>query len=316
MADVALRTALRARRITQVLRKERSRVLVVCSGDLVDLPAGFIAARSVRIPLLAYMFDDYRNQHYHHSERVVAGMFERVSLRGARSLIVPNEFAADEYAARYGVTPRIVRNMVDELHLNAAPQTTWPRSSGEVRVVYAGGIYPGQPDSFVRLMGALAAWDLPERVTLHLYSAQTRAQIEACGIPPGVTMHQHVPGEEVPAVLRQADVLFLPLSFSSGIPEVIRTSSPGKFGEYLASGAPILAHTPRDSFLTWYIRKHNCGVVCDSPDATALRLALARLVSDSELRSTVTANAVACARRDFNPQDAWATFAHALRDAV
>jgi len=120
----------------------------------------------------------------------------------------------------------------------------------------------------------------------------------------------------MPSVLRQADILFLPLAFSSGIPEVIRKSSPGKMGEYLGSGAPILAHAPRDCFLTRYMRKHNCGVVCDSPDAIDLRRALALLVDDSELRRTVTTNAVACARRDFSAEDARASFAQAPREIV
>jgi len=315
-AEVPVQVALRAEKVFRVLSKERSQVLVVCSGDLVDLPAGFIASKAAGVPMLAYMFDDYKHQHYRRAEREVAGVFERISLCGAQSVVVPNEFTADAYAARYDLTPRIVRNMVDEAHLAMDPQAVWPRAAGEVRIVYAGGIYHAQPDSFLRMMDALTSWDRPERLTLHIYSAQTPAQIEASGIPPGATVHQHVSGGEMPSVLRQADILFLPLAFSSGIPEVIRTSSPGKMGEYLASGAPILAHAPRDSFLTWYIRKHNCGVVCDSPDATDLRRALTRLVDDPDLRRAVTTNAVACARRDFNAEDARASFAQALREIV
>jgi len=315
-AEVPVQIVSRAGKVHRVLRQERSQVLVVCSGDVVDLPAGFIAARAAGIPLLAYMFDDYKHQHYRPAEREAASVLERMSLRGARSVVVPNEFAADAYAARYGLTPRIVRNMVDEAHLALEPQATWPGAAGEVDVVYTGGIYHAQTDSFARLVDALASWDRPERVRLHIYSAQTAAQIAAAGIPPGATLHGHVAGEEMPSVLRQADVLFLPLAFASGIPEVIRTSSPGKLGEYLASGAPILAHAPRDSFLTWYLRKHNCGIVCDSPDVGELRRALALLVDDAELRSTLTTNAVACARRDFNAEDARASFARALKELV
>jgi len=315
-AEVPVQIALRAGRILRVLRKERSRVLVVCSGDLVDLPAGFIATKAAGVPLLAYMFDDYKNQHYSPVEREVAGVLERMSLRGARTVLVPNEFAADTYAARYDLAPRIVRNMVDEAHLAMDPQAVWPRAVGELRILYTGGIYRTQPDSFVRMMDALASWDRPERLRLHIYSAQTSAQIAASGIPPGAMVHQQAAGSEMPSVLRQADILFLPLAFSSGIPEVIRTSAPGKLGEYLASGVPILAHAPRDSFLTWYIRKHNCGVVCDSPDAADLQRSLALLIDDGELRRAVTTNAVARARRDFNAEDARASFAQALGELV
>jgi hypothetical protein len=49
-----------------------------------------------------------------------------------------------------------------------------------------------------------------------------------------VVRHPHIPQSRVAAILRQADVLFLPLAFRSPIQEVIRTSAPGKMGEYLA----------------------------------------------------------------------------------
>ena len=307
---------LRAAKILRVLQKEKSQVLVVCSGNLVDLPAGFAASKAARIPMLAYMFDDYRYQHYGCVQREVASVLERMSLCGARFVLVPNEFTADAYAARYDVTPQIVRNMVDEAHLSMDPQATWPRVSGEVRIVYAGGIYRAQADSLARMMDAVASWNRPGSATLHVYSSQSSAQFGVSGTPSGATLHRHVAAAEMPSLLREADVLFLPLAFSSGIPEVIRTSSPGKLGEYLASGTPILAHAPRDSFLTWYIRKHNCGVVCDSPDATDLLRALALLVDDSVLRRAVTTNAVACAHRDFNAEDARATFAKVLREIV
>ena len=317
MAGVTARVPLRAAKVLRVLRHERPGLLVICSGDLVDLPAGSLAARAAGIPVLAYMFDDYRNQHYRSAERLVAGIFERLVLRGARSIVVPNEFAADVYARRFAVTPRIVRNPVGDAHLDDAPQAGWPRVPGEVRIVYTGAVYRAQADSIVRLTQALASWDRPEAVGLHIYSAQTQAEVERCGIPPlGCTLHQHLESSRVPGLLRQADVLFLPLAFSSGISEVIRTSAPAKLGEYLGSGVPLLVHAPRDSFVTWYVRKHGCGVVCDSADAADLRRGLIRLLDDPELRSAVTTNAVLCARRDFSVARARASFAQALRDCV
>ncbi len=111
-------------------------------------------------------------------------------------------------------------------------------------------------------------------------------------------------------------MLFLPLAFASGIPEVIRTSAPAKLGEYLASGVPLLVHAPRDSFVTWYVRKHHCGIVSDTPDPATLLSRLEQLLDDPELRRTTTANAVRCAHRDFGADQARASFAQALRDCV
>ena len=163
MAGVALRVQLRASKIRRALRRERPGVLVVCSGDLVDLPAGFLAARATGIPLLAYVFDDYANQHYRRAERAVAGVFERLVLRRARAIVVPNEFMAEVYAARYAVTPRIVRNAIDDVHLAVEPQTAWPQAADNVRIVYTGSVYQAQADSLVTLTRALGLWARPNR---------------------------------------------------------------------------------------------------------------------------------------------------------
>jgi Glycosyltransferase Family 4/Glycosyl transferases group 1 len=317
MTGVMLRVPLRAARIRRVLRLERPDALVVCSGDLVDLPAGFLAARATGIPLLAYVFDDYANQHYRRAERAVARVFERLVLRRARAIVVPNEFMAAVYAARYAVTPRIVRNAIDDVHFTVEPQAAWPQAAEDVRIVYTGSVYQAQADSLACFTQALGLWSRPERVGLHVYCGETQAGLARFGVPArGYTVHQQVASERVPCLLRKADVLFLPLAFASGIPEVIRTSAPAKLGEYLASGVPLLVHAPPDSFVTWYVRKHDCGVVCDTADPVALLSRLERLLDDPELRRTTTANAVRCARRDFDVETARASFAQALRDCV
>lgn len=317
MTGVALRVPLRAAKIRRVLRLERPDALVVCSGDLVDLPAGFLAARAAGIPLLAYLFDDYAHQHYRRAERAVAGVFERLALRRAQAIVVPNEFMAEVYCARYAVTPRIVRNAIDDLHLAVEPQAAWPQAATGVRIVYTGSVYQAQADSLVCLMQALGLWSRPEPAALHVYCAEPHASLARFGIPAhGCTVHRHVSSEQVPALLRKADVLFLPLAFASGIPEVIRTSAPAKLGEYLASGVPLLVHAPRDSFVTWYVRKHHCGIVSDTPDPATLLSRLEQLLDDPELRRTTTANAVRCAHRDFGADQARASFAQALRDCV
>ena len=78
----------------------------------------------------------------------------------------------------------------------------------------------------------------------------------------------------MPGIQRNADILFLPLAFNSPYPEIIKTSSPGEIGEYLAGKKPILVHAPSDSFISWYFRKYNCGCVVDDDDSEKLAAAI------------------------------------------
>lgn len=289
----------RARQIAEIARRERCGLLVGCTGDLYDLPATALAARRAGIPFVPYIFDDYVFQ-WTGPARRIAARFEPAALRGARAVIVPNEFARDEYAGRCGAPGVIVRNpclLPDLAALDGAKRVFGP---GELHIVYTGAVYHAQTDAFRNLIAAISR---PGHAAarLHIYTAQSDAELEEQGIAgPAVTRHPHVPQSDVAAILRQADILFLPLAFRSPIPEVIRTSAPGKTGEYLAVGRPILLHAPPDCFLSWYFRTNGCGFVADREETSELSASIERLRTDQGLRDGISSAARAAAERDFD----------------
>ncbi len=289
----------RSRQIADIVRRERCGLLVACTGDLYDLPAAALAARRTGIPFVPYLFDDYVFQ-WTGPARRVAARFEPSALREARAVIVPNEFARDEYAKRCGAPGVIVRNpclLPDLAALDGAKRVF---GAGEIHIVYTGAVYHAQADAFRNLITAISRPGNAE-ARLHIYTAQSGAELKSQGIDgPAVTRHPHVPQSEVAAILRQADILFLPLSFRSPIPEVIRTSAPGKTGEYLSVGRPILLHAPPDCFLTWYFRTNGCGVVADREEPRELATSIELLRTDRALRDRVSTAARMAAERDFD----------------
>jgi hypothetical protein len=94
-------------------------------------------------------------------------------------------------------------------------------------------------------------------------------------------------------------MLFLPLAFRSEIQEVIRTSAPGKMGEYLAVGRPVLVHAPEESFVSWYFRSNRCGLVVSVDDSRLLAMELGRLLGLPDVRAEFGKQARKVADRDF-----------------
>lgn len=288
----------RARQIGEIARKERLGLIVACSGDLVDLPASCLAARRAEIPFVPYLFDDYLYQ-WTGSMRAAARRMEPWVMKHAKAVIVPNEYLRDEYAKRYGVRATVVRNpcpLPDLAALDAVPRVFPPEG---IAIVYTGAVYHAHYDAFRNLVAAIRRLGRPD-IRLHLYTAQTAEEIGRIGLAGSpVVHHPHIPPAEVPAVLRQADILFLPLGFDTPIPEVIRTSAPGKTGEYLSVGRPILVHAPEDSFVSWYFRENRCGLVVDRSDPDLLSASIRRLFSDGDLRAGLGARARSAAEKDF-----------------
>jgi glycosyltransferase involved in cell wall biosynthesis len=99
-----------------------------------------------------------------------------------------------------------------------------------------------------------------------------------------------------------SDILFLPLEFETPIPELIRTSAPGKLGEYLASGRPVLAHVPANSFVAHYLGKNQCGQVASENDPASLKNHMLKLINDERYCREMTHRARQMAKLDFDPQ--------------
>jgi glycosyltransferase involved in cell wall biosynthesis len=301
----------RAGQIEEVLRKEGCDLLVACSGDLLDFPAACLAGGRTGIPFVPYLFDDYLYQ-WTGSARSASRRLEPWVMRHARGAIVPNEFLREEYARRYGARTVVVRNpcpLPDLGDLDRAPR---PFPGGAADIVYTGAVYHANVDAFRNLVSAVRTLGRTD-VRIHLYTAQSPEEIGRLGIAgQDVVHHPHIPNRDVPPVLRQASVLFLPLGFDTPIPEVIRTSAPGKTGEYLSVGRPVLVHAPEDSFVSWYFRENRCGLVVDRNDPDLLSASIGALLADETLRSELGARARAAAERDFDQETVRPRFREAL----
>lgn len=284
----------------QLLVDQHCDAIIACSGDLYDIPAAFLASRLARIPFYAYIFDDYVYQWTGH-RRQVARIIASIIFRSAEKIIVTNEFLGKEYVKRYQIHPVVIHNPCASEHLERKATASWPAQEGFIKIVYTGAIYHAHFDAFRNLISALKKLERKD-IQLHLYTSQPRGELEAKGISGiNVFFHPHLDYSKIMEVQEMADILFLPLAFDSSIPEVIRTSAPGKLGEYLASRRPILVHAPSDSFISWYIRTHDCGMIVDCNDPVKVTEGIANMISDAELRQRYTLNAYNRALDDFNP---------------
>jgi len=296
--------------IARILRRERCGAVVACTGgdEIADFAAAYLASRIVRIPFFAYLLDQFSHMVNFGMGTTILRHLEPAMMKGAAGVIVPNEFLADDVRRQFGIEPVLIHNPIDlslyENQPEASPTT-------ECRIVYTGDVGALHFSAFRNLLDAIETLDFPAR--LHLYSVADREVLEKNGIKGPVVFHGQRPLNEMPAIQSNADILFLPLALDSQHPNIVRTAAPGKMGEYLAANRPILVHAPADSFLAWYFRHHECGLVIDRNDPNALADAIRRLTSDAALRQSLSERARQRARADFDLKTARALMGRLLR---
>lgn len=298
----------RARRIARIAREERCGAIVVFTGDLLNLPASALASIAVRVPFFVYVCDYYSQQWVNPLLGLLARRIEPHVVRRSSGIIVPNEFMRDELRRRFGVESKVIYHSCD-----LALYQSWSRhpltGRPSIRVVYTGAVSPAQIDALQNLIDAL---DGTSQIELHIYSGQSRGLLDELGLQGHFVHHGHERLSAMPRVQSEADILFLPLAFDSPYPKLVKTAAPFKMGEYLAARRPILVHAPPDSFLSWYFRRYECGVVVDRPDPALLAEAIVRLASDEPLQKRLASRAWERARLDFDSERARRSFLNVL----
>lgn len=290
----------RAEQIARIIRREKCEAVVACTSEFFDLPASYLASRMTGVKFYPYLFDYYSGMAEGTSGAEAAHRLETEMMKDAAGVIVPNEFLRDELRELYGVEATVIRNPCDlSKYEDAQPYDPTLDLSNEIRIIYTGSIYHAHYSAFRNLLAALEL--LKHRnVRLHVYTNQPREELERNGIKGRIAINKSIPAAQVPALQQQADLLFLPLAFNGSFPKVIRTSAPGKVGEYLAARRPILVHVPSDSFLAWYFERNECGLVVTEIDPARLAEAIETALTDTELRRILVENAWERAQSDFS----------------
>lgn len=317
----------RARGIERAIVQHNCSSVVACTGgDLVDLPAAIVATERTGVPCVLHYFDDYRSQwkipNPAWSTRWMnrnGAAIEAEVLRKASGVVVPNELLKSELAERVSSPITIVRNPVqldlyETLRARVPACDYGPRRSWSI--AYTGSIYEAQLDAVTncaRGVDLLRGGGIDVR--LHLYTAQSEASLQAQGIPDSVHVHPTVKPLDASRVQCEADILLLPLAFATRYPELIRTSAPGKLGEYLASGRPILVHAPADCFLSRFATEQRWGLVCDTPDESRIARSIERIIREPQLRTELSQGALV-ASRQFSEAVNREEYAHFLNEAT
>jgi len=89
------------------------------------------------------------------------------------------------------------------------------------------------------------------------------------------------------------DIMLLPHGFDGERTEAeFKTIFPTRTIPILYSNRPILAHTPKNVFLTDFLRQYNCAEIVDEKSGSAIHAAIEKLLNDEEHREKLIKNAI------------------------
>jgi len=286
----------RADELVQGIRTNRLNLLVACTGDPLDISATMVASLRTGKPFFVYLFDDATYQWTSPRLRKMCGYIECLWTILAAGAICPNQSLADEYLKRRNLKVKIFANPSSERRAvnqaaNAQAKKSLESSDDKIKIVYTGSVYHAQADAMQNLVKALT--ELQGKAEFHVYSPQPAESKQGYGIDSDLVIwHGLISEEETLNVQSEADILFLPLAFHSTIQETLMTALPGKTGEYLSSGTPILVHAPQGSLLSTMFQDNKAALVVDKPEAELLKAAIEKITSNKVFSDSLVENAM------------------------
>jgi Glycosyltransferase Family 4 len=233
--------------------------------------------------------------------------------RAAASRLCVSPAMEENYRKRYGAAGTVL--YPSRAKGCNAPSASVPRvrdtRTGLV-FAYAGTVnYKAYGDLLRTLAEALDK----SRSQLLIFGPVTESKATAFGLRrSNITLGGLLPsGQLIGRLKKEADVMFLPMSFASRDRQNMEISFPSKLTDYTLTGVPLLIMGPNYcSAVRW--AKENSGVaeVVESLDSGLLQAAVDRLVASTAYRQQLAARALEVGRTYFSYEMAQATFLSAL----
>ena len=265
------------KKVEDYLNNNKVDLLISFSGELFYPDICRKISEKYNIPFYFYMLDDYEEQWLNKVDKDISKsiMGKIVNSTMFSGFIVTNEVIFEKYNRKYtGTVAYMIRNPMPELNIDCYDEylseyINQNDNLKDLSIVYTGSIYDAHFDAFETLISAIDLYNsnFGKSLYLNIYTGQNKYYLNhniknldnKCVKLHGIINNN----KELMDVQKNATILFLPLGLHTKYPEIIKTSSPGKLGEYLISGIPVLARVPKDSYISKYLNEYMCISSCD-----------------------------------------------------
>jgi len=275
--------------------------------------SAFEVARALRVPLHLIVHDEI-----HYASRIGPENYARFDRafgevwRQAASRLCVCPFMADKYTSEFG-------GQADVLYPSrprGGPEFDQPPAHvaehrPQLNFVYAGSIWMRD---YARMLGCLSRVLAERGHRLTCFTNLTPESAREHGLnQPHVTINGLIPREElIQRMNREADVLFVPMSFAAEDRPNMEISFPSKMTDCTASGVPLLVQGPDYcSAVRWSKSSPPRAEVIDLDDQKALAAAVARL-EDPAHRQRLAVAAIEAGKACFSHESAVGTLTHYL----
>lgn len=225
----------------------------------------------------------------------------RALLEKSNTFLSISEAMSTEYLERYNKKFIPFHNPI-ELSERSQNAIESREEAGKFRFLYMGRIGNANAHSILSFALSLSTTILEDKeVFFHVYTPDFDCDTSRTLTGMRNTMvFRPVKHESVYTLLREYDVLLLPLDFTESGIKFAKFSIPTKASEYMISGTPVLVFAPRETAVSRFFNANECGYCLSADNDFAIKNAIKTLVHDHAYRVRIGTNAIKVASTLFD----------------
>ena len=288
--------------MNRILKKEKCDYVIGTFPDNYFLYAAYKVAKRNNIGFSSYFHNTYLEnrpegtQALRFAKKIQPQIFDYSDY-----IFVMSEGMQGYYEERY---PELKEKFVPLIHTFEE----WPSEKArditvekdKYDLVLMGNFNNSNQEATGRLVKALKGNSL---FNVKMFSHVLKPQLRMRGIDPdGLDYRGFVKQEDFYKEIMDNDVCILTHGFEGGYSQAeYETIFPTRTIPFLISGLPIFAHSPKNAFLTNFLKKYDCAEVVDEASEEAVRESLTKLVKDVPRKQQLVANARKVAETFYGP---------------
>jgi hypothetical protein len=259
-------------------------------------PTGFIldcayeASKITGIRFWVHMHDLWEeNTRENTLEYKLAKKKEQQILTQAEKVFCMTDVQAAYYHTKYNINPFILPHTIPSIKLKSHFKVN-EDSKQIYNILYSGSVSWHMNEDALRTFVA-AINMLPDNYKVTMLVKNNTDYLKQIGIySPNIT-YKWVGTDEAFSIQKDADVLFLPLSFKNCSVNEVNTVFATKALDYLSSGTPILVFSPSSSFHNQSASRNSWAHIVDKDDPTVLSKEIINLCKNHDLQKKLLVGA-------------------------
>jgi len=243
----------------------------------------------INVPIVIHIMDDWPNKmawglFANYWQKKLEINFKKI-IEKADLLLCISESMSEEYQERYKKLFHPFHNPIEISKWLPETKTDW-KLNKPFQLLYTGRVGYSNSKSVKDL--CLASEILRKQgfdILLNLYTPDAnKHRAKKLARYKSVRLYSSISHDEVPLLLKQNDLLILPLDFDDFGINYTKLSMPTKASEYMISGTPIIVYAPKQVALTKHAKKYNWAYIVDEQNMKKLTEAITLFIENKAIR--------------------------------